>query len=79
MWNCYKSQQVAYFVVTLFKIWQVTNGGVKGLANLQRESMGETPRQQVEQLLRDGGFLMLCSVKAEALFLERTLIPLQNF
>lgn len=52
---------------------------MKGLANPQRKSMGETPCQQVEQLLRDDGFLMLRSVRAEALFLERTLIPLQNF
>lgn len=52
---------------------------MKGLANLERKSMGETLCQQVEQLLRDDGFLMLRSVRAEALFLERTLIPLQNF
>lgn len=42
------------------------------MANLQCESMGETPCQQVEQLLDDDGFLMLHSVRAEALFLERT-------
>lgn len=52
---------------------------MKGLANLQRESTGETPCQQVEQLLRDDGFLMLRSVRAEDLFLERTLISLQNY
>lgn len=52
---------------------------MKGLANLQCESMRETPRQQVEQLLRDDGFLKLRSVRAEDLFLERTLIALQTF
>lgn len=52
---------------------------MKELANLERKSMGEAPCQHVEQLLRDDGFLMLCSVRAEALFLERTLIPLQDF
>lgn len=52
---------------------------MKGLANLQCESTGEAPCQQVEQLLLDDVFLMLHSVRAEALFLERTLTPLQNF
>lgn len=43
---------------------------MKGLANLQCKGMGETPCQQVEQLLCDDGFLMLCSVRAEAIFRE---------
>lgn len=70
IYQAYKSHTVAYLLVTVFQVWQVTNGGMKGLANLQHESMGEAPRQQAGRLLHDDGFLMLCSERAGTLFLE---------